>query len=71
MRVGLHTGSAFARAAFGDAVLNVECRTIGTHRLGHTLFIGEAIWARYDPAKSPLIFHGGKYFGVGPQVPKA
>jgi flavin reductase (DIM6/NTAB) family NADH-FMN oxidoreductase RutF len=53
-----------------DAVLNVECRIIGTHRLGHTLFIGEAVWARYNLAKSPLIFHGGKYFGVGPQIPK-
>lgn len=52
------------------AVLNVECRTVATHQLGHTLFIGEAVWARYDPAKSPLIFHGGKYFGLGMQVPK-
>jgi len=54
-----------------DAALNVECRTVATHRLGHTLFIGEVVWARYDPAKSPLIFHGGKYFQVGAQVPKA
>jgi len=54
-----------------DATLNIECRTVGTHRLGHTLFIGEAVWARYDPAKSPLIFHGGQYFQVGAQVPKS
>jgi flavin reductase (DIM6/NTAB) family NADH-FMN oxidoreductase RutF len=53
------------------AVLNVECRTVGTHRLGHTLFIGEALWARYDPDKSPLLFHGGRYFRVGAQVPKS
>ena len=53
-----------------DAVLNVECRIVGTHRLGHTLFIGEAVWVRYDPAKSPLIFHGGKYFQVGAQLLK-
>ncbi len=52
------------------AALNVECRTIGTHALGHTLFIGEAVWARYDAEKSPLIFHGGKYFHLGTQVPK-
>jgi flavin reductase (DIM6/NTAB) family NADH-FMN oxidoreductase RutF len=52
------------------SVLNVECRTVGTHRLGHTLFIAEAVWVRYDPTKSPLIFHGGKYFHVGEQVPK-
>jgi flavin reductase (DIM6/NTAB) family NADH-FMN oxidoreductase RutF len=52
------------------AVLNVECRIVGTQELGHTLFIGEAVWARYDPSRSPLIFHGGKYFRLGPQVPK-
>jgi flavin reductase (DIM6/NTAB) family NADH-FMN oxidoreductase RutF len=52
------------------AVLNVECRTVGTHQLGHTLFVGEAVWARYDPESSPLIFHGGKYYRVGEQVPK-
>jgi flavin reductase (DIM6/NTAB) family NADH-FMN oxidoreductase RutF len=52
------------------AVLNVECRIVGTQQLGHTLFIGEALWARYDSSRSPLIFHGGKYFRVGPQVAK-
>ena len=52
------------------AVVNIECRIVGTHTLGHTLFIGEAVWARYDPEKRPLLFHGGKYWQLGPQVPK-
>jgi flavin reductase (DIM6/NTAB) family NADH-FMN oxidoreductase RutF len=34
-----------------DAILKVECRVIGEQRLEHTLFIGEAIWAGYDPDK--------------------
>lgn len=51
--------------------LNVECRLVETYRSeGHTLFIGEALWARFDPDKQPLIYHGGKYWYLGAQVPK-
>ena len=50
--------------------INVECRVVGKHTLGHTLFIGQAVWARYDPDKSPLLFHDGKYWHLGRQVPK-
>ncbi|HZU77180.1 MAG TPA: flavin reductase family protein [Dehalococcoidia bacterium] len=52
--------------------LNVECRVVATlpSDAAHTLFIGEALWARYDPEKRPLIYHGGKYWYLGPQVPK-
>jgi flavin reductase (DIM6/NTAB) family NADH-FMN oxidoreductase RutF len=54
-----------------DCALNVECRLEGTYpSTGHTLFIGEALWAKYDPEKQPLIYHGGKYFHLGAQVPK-
>jgi flavin reductase (DIM6/NTAB) family NADH-FMN oxidoreductase RutF len=53
------------------AMLNVECRIAAHHTLGHTLFIGEAVWARFDPEKSPLLFHDGRYWRLGPQVPKA
>lgn len=53
-----------------DSHINVECRIVGRHDLGHTVFIGEAVWARYDPDKSPLLFHGGKYWHLGAQVPK-
>ncbi len=52
------------------AVVNVECRIVGKHALGHTVFIGEAIWARYDPDKQPLLYHDGKYWQLGAQVPK-
>jgi flavin reductase (DIM6/NTAB) family NADH-FMN oxidoreductase RutF len=51
--------------------LNVECRVIHTQPLGdHTVFIGEALWASYDPELKPLLYHGGKYFHVGEQVAK-
>jgi flavin reductase (DIM6/NTAB) family NADH-FMN oxidoreductase RutF len=54
-----------------NCTLNVECKVIATHPLGdHTMFIGEAVWARYDPELRPLLYHGGKYFYVGEQVPK-
>jgi flavin reductase (DIM6/NTAB) family NADH-FMN oxidoreductase RutF len=51
-------------------LLNVECRVIGKHVLGHTLFIGEALWARFNPDKRPLIYHDAKYWHLGPQVAK-
>lgn len=54
-----------------DSALNVECRLAATYPSeGHTLFIGEALWAKYDPEKQPLIYHGGKYWRLGAQVPK-
>lgn len=54
-----------------DCTLNVECRVVATHPFGdHTVFIGEAVWAKYDPDKQPLIYHDGKYWHLGAQVTK-
>jgi flavin reductase (DIM6/NTAB) family NADH-FMN oxidoreductase RutF len=54
-----------------DCILNVECRVIAKHAFDdHTLFIGEALWTRFDPAKKPLIYHAGKYWHLGAPVPK-
>ena len=52
------------------SLLNVECRLIARHDLGHTLFIGQGLWARFDPDKRPLIYHDAKYWHLGPQVAK-
>jgi flavin reductase (DIM6/NTAB) family NADH-FMN oxidoreductase RutF len=52
------------------ALINVECRIVAKHELGHTVFIAEAIWARYDPEKRPLLYHDGKYWHLGDQVAK-
>lgn len=54
-----------------ESALNVECRVVETYPLGdHTVFVGEALWARYDPEHSPLIYHDGKYWYLGEQIPK-
>ncbi len=52
------------------ALLNVECRVLVAHRLDYTIFIGEALWARYDPELKPLICHDGRYWHFGAPVPK-
>ena len=55
-----------------NCALNVECRVVATYLVGdHTLFIGEAEWARYNREKQPLIYHSGKYFSLGSHVPKS
>lgn len=52
--------------------LNVECRLVETLPLGdHTLFVGEAVWAAANDSLDPLIYHAGKYFRIGDQVPKS
>lgn len=54
-----------------ECPLNVECRLVATHALGdHTLFVGEAVWAKYDAERQPLIYHGGRYWQLGSQIPK-
>jgi flavin reductase (DIM6/NTAB) family NADH-FMN oxidoreductase RutF len=52
------------------SLLNVECKVVGRHDLGHTVYIGEAVWARYDEDKKPLLYHDAKYWYLGNQVPK-
>jgi flavin reductase (DIM6/NTAB) family NADH-FMN oxidoreductase RutF len=52
-------------------VLNVECKVIEKLSFeDHTLFVGEALWAKYAPEKNPLIYHKGKYWYLGANVPK-
>jgi hypothetical protein len=48
------------------SLLNVECRIVGRQ----TLFSGEAVWARFDPEKRPLLYHDGKYRHPGGRVAK-
>jgi flavin reductase (DIM6/NTAB) family NADH-FMN oxidoreductase RutF len=66
-----YPAAKIAAPMIGGCTLNVECRVVTTQSFGdHTLFIGEALWARYDPEKEPLLYSGGKYWRIGPQVPK-
>lgn len=66
-----YAATKIAAPMIEDCTLNVECRVVSTERFGdHTLFVGEAVWARYDEDKRPLLYSGGKYWHVGTQVPK-
>ena len=66
-----YRANAIEPPMIAHSVLNVECRVTETHRLGdHTVFIGESVWVRYDPDLKPLIYHDGKYFRLGSQIPK-
>ncbi|MBI3287545.1 MAG: flavin reductase [Chloroflexi bacterium] len=52
-------------------ILNAECRVVARYELGdHDLFVGEALWARYDPKQRPLLYHRGKYWKLGEGIPK-
>ena len=54
-----------------ECTLNVECRVVEARPFDvHTLIIGQALWAKYDPARKPLIYHDGKYWHLGAQVAK-
>ena len=66
-----HPGKKIRSPMISGCTLNVECQVVGTYPLGdHTLFIGEALWARYNADLKPLIYHSGKYWRLGAQVPK-
>ncbi|MEZ4502984.1 MAG: flavin reductase family protein [Dehalococcoidia bacterium] len=67
----LYDAKTIAVPMVAHSVLNVECRVIAREYLGdHTLFIGEASWARYDPDLEPMFYHDGKYWRLGDQIPK-
>ena len=44
----------------------LDCRVAARHEAGdHEIFIGEVLALGVDPDATPLLFHGGKYVGVG------
>jgi flavin reductase (DIM6/NTAB) family NADH-FMN oxidoreductase RutF len=67
-----YNGTKIAAPLIENSLVNFECEVVGTQKLGHTLFIGKAVWARHDPENEfgPLIYHNGKYWSLGEQVPK-
>lgn len=53
------------------ACLHLECRLLQQIKPGNrTIFIGEVLKARVFPDKSPLVYHRGKFWKIGAQVPK-
>ena len=66
-----YAAKTIAAQMIADCTLNAECKVISTQPLGdHTVFTGEAQWARYDPALQPLLYSAGKYWSMGAQLPK-
>ena len=54
-----------------DACLNAECKLIDTKDIGdHPLLIGQIVAFQEDHAKKPLIYHQGKYWKLGDNIPK-
>lgn len=53
------------------ACLNAECKVINIVPCGdHVMFIGEVLEATRHMEKTPLIYHGGKYWRLGEGIPK-
>lgn len=53
-----------------DVALNAECKAIKAVKLGdHRAFVGEVV-SLSASGKESLIYHGGKYYSVGPQIEK-
>ncbi|HVO42657.1 MAG TPA: flavin reductase family protein [Aggregatilineales bacterium] len=61
------TGLAMVKAETGcpliaGAVAWLDCLVSAAHEAGtHTLFIGEVVYARSDPARQPLVYFNRKY----------
>lgn len=54
-----------------DSLMKAECKVIQRLELGdHILFIGEVAYLHEVSNKDPLIYTQGKYFKLGPQIPK-
>jgi flavin reductase (DIM6/NTAB) family NADH-FMN oxidoreductase RutF len=51
------------------AVSNFECRVIDELKTGdHAVFVGEVLAGYCDDSRKPLVFHGGKFYGIGERI---
>ncbi|MHA2100593.1 MAG: flavin reductase family protein, partial [Candidatus Kariarchaeaceae archaeon] len=54
-----------------EGILAVECKLVEMMDLEtRYIFIGKAVYAEYRDDKKPLLYHSGKYFSLGSQIPK-
>ena len=54
-----------------EGLLALECKVVEViEREKSYMIIGEAIYAETRDGKSPILYHGGKYFKLGEQIPK-
>lgn len=78
-KIGLlkELGIAFYKAQHIDVwmpesgMLHLECEVIDQKTQGdHVVFIGHALSVIADPAKRPLVYHRGQYWGIGEHLRK-
>lgn len=49
--------------------INAECNLVCKENLGdHVMLVGKVVSIKHDDAKSPLIYHKGRYFEIGSMV---
>jgi len=54
---------------FDDCAARLECRTYNRHSAGdHTVFIGEVVQIASEPSAAPLLYHGGRYASLSPDI---
>ncbi len=49
--------------------INAECKLVRKQKLGdHIMIVGKVVDIRHDDSKNPLIYHRGRYFGLGSTI---
>ncbi len=52
-----------------NCTINAECKLVRKEKLGdHVMMVGKVVHMEYDETKSPLMYHKGRYFGMGSTV---
>ena len=67
----LQEGKTILAPIIKEGMLAVECQVVQMVEVeGRFIFVGKAKYAEYRDDKSPLLYHAGKYFSLGNQIPK-
>lgn len=49
--------------------INAECSLMRKEKIGdHVMLVGKVVHMKHDDSKSPLLYHGGRYFGMGGKI---
>ncbi|MFI5416278.1 MAG: flavin reductase family protein [Nitrososphaerales archaeon] len=52
-----------------DCTINAECKLVKKQKLGdHVMIVGKVVNIRHDDSKRPLMYHKGRYFGLGSAI---
>ncbi len=55
--------------SIAGCTINAECILVKKEKIGdHVMLIGKVVNIRHDDFQSPLVYHRGRYFGIGPAV---